>query len=95
MGATSMVKSVSAIVASVIAFMSVFSFFDAIVQWLFAQITLENFGIAVGILSLIYFPQMLTIFKKLFSFFEEIILVCFLALRFFNGCRFGGLLASC
>ena len=42
-----MIKPIGAIVASVIAFMSVFSFFDAVVQWLF-QITLENFGIAVS-----------------------------------------------
>lgn len=54
-GAIEMIKPVGAIVANLIAFVSIFAFLDAICVWIFAFINLQNFGLA-SILQYIFYP---------------------------------------
>lgn len=58
-----MIKPIGAILANLIAFVSIFSFLDAICIWFFSMLDLENFGLAVGNFSL------KDIKKKLFYIF--------------------------
>ena len=46
-GAVSMLLTVGAIAANVLAFVAIFSFLDAVCVWIFSLVTLENFGLAV------------------------------------------------
>lgn len=47
-GAIEMIKPIGAILANLIAFVSIFAFLDAICVWLFSMLELENFGLAVN-----------------------------------------------
>ena len=42
-----MIKPIGAILANLIAFVSIFAFLDAICVWFFSMLDLENFGLAV------------------------------------------------
>lgn len=46
-GATSIAKCISAIITNLIAFVSIFHFLDAIIQWLFILVGIKNAGFKV------------------------------------------------
>ena len=46
-GAVDMLLPVGAIIANLIAFVSIFAFLDQACMWFFSQVVLENFGLAV------------------------------------------------
>jgi hypothetical protein len=43
-----MLLPVGAIIANLIAFVSIFAFLDQVCIWFFSQVALENFGLAVS-----------------------------------------------
>ncbi|RNA39663.1 solute carrier family 28 member 3 [Brachionus plicatilis] len=54
-GAIDMIKPIGAILANLIAFVSIFSFLDAVCMWFFGMLNLENFGLA-SILQYLFWP---------------------------------------
>jgi nucleoside permease NupC len=48
-GAIDMAGPIAAIVSNVIAFVSIFSFLDAICRWVFGMLLLKNFELAVSL----------------------------------------------
>ena len=48
-GAIDMIGPIAAIVSNLIAFVSIFSFLDAICRWVFGMLLLKDFGLAVSL----------------------------------------------